>query len=171
MGPLLWCLISTIIIKNCKRKDHETTITTPISKKIVSLLRLAFVDDADLVTTAKNAYQSGVEMIKKMQVLMTKCCGCICAAGGLIASVKTRWFLVSFFWHGNDWYYKITDSLPGDIALSDKDDNLYTVNREELTAPFESLGLQINLTNISLKVLDDVTLIYQGYSTQINNAK
>jgi len=35
LGPLLWCLTSTIIIKKCKRKGHGTTITitTPISKK------------------------------------------------------------------------------------------------------------------------------------------
>ena len=41
LGPSLWCLTSTIIIKTCKRKGHRTTITTPISKKIVSLLGFA----------------------------------------------------------------------------------------------------------------------------------
>ena len=66
LGPSLWCLISTIIIKTCKRKGHRIIITTPISKKEVSLLGFAFVDDADLVTTANNAYTSSMEMINKM---------------------------------------------------------------------------------------------------------
>ena len=96
LGPSLWCLISTIIIKNCKRKSHGTTITSPISKKIVSLLSFTFVDDADLVTVANNAYKSGVEMIQKMQALVTKWFSCIYATGGLIAPAKTRWLLVSF---------------------------------------------------------------------------
>ena len=75
---------------------------TPISSRTVSLLGFAFVDDADLVTVANNAYQSGTEMIQKMQALMADWCGCIRATDGFIAPTKTRWFLVSFFWIGND---------------------------------------------------------------------
>ena len=71
LGPSFWCLISTIIIKCCNKKGHGTTITTPISKRIVSLLGFAFVDDAGLVTAANNAYQSGEGMIQKIQALMT----------------------------------------------------------------------------------------------------
>ena len=171
LGPSLCCLISTIIIKNCKRKDHGTTITTPNLKRIVSLFGFAFVDDADLVTAANNAYKSGTEMIQKMQALMTKCCGCICLTGGFIAPTKTIWFLVSFFLNGNDREYETKDSLPGDIILPNKDGNLYTVNRKEPTTVFESHGLQIDLANISSKALDDVTLICQEYSIQMNNAK
>ena len=42
LGSSLWCLISTIIIKTYKQKDHGTIITTPISKKEVSLLGVAY---------------------------------------------------------------------------------------------------------------------------------
>ena len=105
LGPSLWCLISTIIIKCYKRKGHNFTIITPISNRTVSLLGFSFVDDADLVTVANNDYQSGGEMIQKMQAFMTDWCGCIRVTGGLIAPTKTRWFLVSFFWNGNDWEY------------------------------------------------------------------
>ena len=96
LGPTLWCLISTIIIKICKRKVHGTTIITQISKEIVSLLGFAFVDNTDLVLMANNAYTSGAAMIPKMQALMTDWCECIQATGGLIAPAKTRWFLVFF---------------------------------------------------------------------------
>ena len=72
LGSSLWCLISTVIIKTCKHKGHGTTITTPISKKIFSFLGFAFVDDADLVTAASNAFKSGAEIIQKMQAFMTK---------------------------------------------------------------------------------------------------
>ena len=171
IGPLLWVLISTIIINCCKRKGHGTTIITPISNKTVSLLGFAFVDNADLITAANNAYQSGAEMIQKMQALMTDWCGCIRATGGFIAPTKTRWFLVSFFWNSNDWDYEAKDSLPGVITLSDKDSQLYTVNREEPTTAFESWGLRIDLGNTSSKALDDVTDECQEFSTQINNAK
>ena len=66
-----------------------------------------------------------------------------------MAPAKTRWFLVSFLWNGSDWEYETKDSLPGDITLLDKDDNPYTVNKEELTTAFESLRLRIDLANTS----------------------
>ena len=157
IDPSLWVLISTIIVNCCRRKGHGTTIIAPISNKTIFILGFAFVDDTDLVTAANNAYQTGTEMIGKMQALMTDWCGCIRATGGFIAPTKTRWFLVSFFWNGNDWDYKTKDSLPGAIALPDKDGQPYTVNREEPTTAFESLGLQMDLANTSSKALDDVT--------------
>ena len=110
MGPSLWCLISTVVIKTCKRKGHGTTIRTSISQKIVSLLYFAFVDNADLVAAAKNTCTSGVAMIQKMQALMTDWCRCIWATGGYIAPAKIIWFLISFLWTGTNWEYKTKDS-------------------------------------------------------------
>ena len=75
LGPLFWCLITTILIKMCKMKRHGTTIITAISKTVVSLVGFSYVDNADLVTAANNAYTSGEAMIKKMQSLMTDWCG------------------------------------------------------------------------------------------------
>ena len=98
IGPALWCLISTIIIKMCKSRGHGTTITTAMSRTEVSLLGFAFVDDADLVSAANDVHTSGEEMIVKMQALMTDWCGGIRASGGLIAAAKTRWFLLCSYW-------------------------------------------------------------------------
>ena len=71
-----------------------------MSRTKVSLLGFAFVDDADLVSTANDVHTSGEEMIEKMQALMTNWCGEIRASGGLIAAAKTRWFLLCSFWDG-----------------------------------------------------------------------
>ena len=64
---------------------------------------------------------------------------------------------MSFFWDGTDWQYKTKDSLPGNMIVSDKDGNLYTVSREEPTNCFESLGLHLNFANTSSGALYDVT--------------
>ena len=171
LDPSLWCLISILIIDTCKRKSHRTTSTTPISKKEVSLIGFAFVDNADLVTTANNAYISRLKVIQKMLTLMTERCGCFCATGGLVAPVKTRWFLVSFFLDGTDWEYRIKGSLTGDITLPDKDNNLHTVSKEEPTTALESLGLHIHLVNTLSNAMDDIAHIYHEFSIQIKNLK
>ena len=90
--------MSSVVIKDCKQNGHGTTINTAISRKIATLLGFAFVDDADLITTASNAHTSGTEMIHNMQALMTHWCGCVRDTGGSITPIKTRWFLISFFW-------------------------------------------------------------------------
>ena len=162
--------MSSVVIKICKQKEHGTTITIPISKKIASLLRFAFVDDADLVTAARNTCTSDVEMIQKMQALMTEWCGCIRATGGYIAPAKTRWFLI-FFWTGTNWEYETKDLLPGDITLTDQDDNEYIVSRKEPTTAFESLGVPLDLAKQLPDSLNAVTKICHIFATQIKNAK
>ena len=171
IGPALWCLISTIIIKMCKRRGHGTTITTTMSRTEVSLLGFAFVDDADLVSATNNVHTTGKEMIAKMQALMTDWCGGIRATGGLIAAAKTRWFLLSSYWDGLDWQYHTKESIPGNISLPDKDGRVHTVSRKEPSASFDSLGVRTNLCGTFEPALEDVTKVSQVFSTQMNNAK
>ena len=66
LGPSLWCLVCTILIKMCRMKRHSIAIITAISRMLVSLIELAFVDNADLVTTDNDAHMSGETMIKRM---------------------------------------------------------------------------------------------------------
>ena len=63
LGPTLWALISSIIIKTCKAKGHGMTVITTISNQTISLLGFAFIDDADLVSVADNVYTLGTSMI------------------------------------------------------------------------------------------------------------
>ena len=49
---------------------------------------------------------------------------------------------------------KQKNSLPGDITLPDKDGNFFTVSGAEPTTAFGSLGLNIDLANISFYAFD-----------------
>jgi hypothetical protein len=52
LGPALWALISTKVIKMCERAGHSTTCIAPISGKLLRFLGFAFVDDTDLTDCA-----------------------------------------------------------------------------------------------------------------------
>ena len=146
LGPALWALISSIIIKTSKAKGRGMKVTTPISKQDLSLLGFAFVNDADLVCGANDVHTTGTNMIPRLPSLMTYQNSMIQATGGLIAPRKTRWFLISFvFWDGLDWVYHTKESLLGDIYLPDKNGELYTMKRNEPTSTHTSVGMRFPL--------------------------
>jgi hypothetical protein len=64
LGPALWALISTKVIKMCERAGHGTTCIAPISGKLLRFLGFAFVDDADLSDCADDVNIKGEEMVE-----------------------------------------------------------------------------------------------------------
>ena len=76
-----------------------------------------------------------------------------------------------FFWMGTVLEYETKDSLPGDITLTDQDDNEYTVSREEPTTAFESLGVPLDLANRSLDSFNAVVKICHKFAAQMKTAK
>ena len=84
----------------------------------------------------------------------------------ILLKLDGSWCFFSCDCNGRDYA-----SLPGNITLSDKDGNLYTVSRRKYTTSFEFLGLRIDLANALSNALDDFTHICQVFSTQMNNTK
>ena len=72
VGPTLWALISSIVIKLCKDAGHRIEISTAITKMVLTLICFAFVDDADLAQAASEQDTSGEEMIDEFQNFMKR---------------------------------------------------------------------------------------------------
>ena len=70
LGPVLWCLISSIIIKICKDKGHGMTTISSISKMETSLIRFTFVNNTDLVSGSDDVDTTSDEFIPKFQSFM-----------------------------------------------------------------------------------------------------
>jgi hypothetical protein len=145
LGPALWALISTKVIKMCEWAGHGTTCIAPISGKLLRFLGFAFVDDADLSDCADDVNTKGEEMVKSFHRFMNRWNGGLRATGGLIAAAKTRWFLVDFKWTGSDYKYRTIADMPGNITLPDENGNEYVVAREEVPTAFELLGVWLSL--------------------------
>ena len=64
LGPALWVLISSVILKMCKAEGHDMKVTTPISKQDVSLLGFTFVNDVDLGSGVNNVHTTGITMMR-----------------------------------------------------------------------------------------------------------
>lgn len=71
LGPSLWALITSIVIKVCKVQSHGLTIFTLILKQEILLIGFAFVDNTNLVTSADNVDKIGTELIAKLLLVVT----------------------------------------------------------------------------------------------------
>ena len=170
LGPALWALISTKVIKMCERAGHGTTCIAPISGKLLKFLGFAFVDDADLSDCADNVNTTGEEMIGSFHRFMNRWNGGLRATGGLIAAAKTRWFLIDFVWTGSDYEYRTIEDMPGNITLPDENGRDYVVAREEVSTAFESLGVWLALDGNQEKEKKILTEAAQVFAAQVSSS-
>ena len=65
LGPALWALINSFIVKMYKAKGHDMKVSTIISKQDVSLLDIVSINDADLVCGTDDVHTTGTTMIRR----------------------------------------------------------------------------------------------------------
>ena len=171
LGPALWALISTKVIKMCERAGHGTTCIAPLSGKLLKFLGFAFVDDADLSECAEDVNTTGEELVSSFHRFMNRWNGGLRATGGLIAAAKTRWFLIDFAWTGTDYVYRKIADMPGDITLPDQDGKEYTVSRAEVSTAFESLGVWLALDGNQEKQKKVMIATAHIFASQISSSK
>ena len=59
LGPTLWCLISTILLRMMQQAGHGVSMISALSLYLLQLVGFAFVDDTDLFCAGKTATTSG----------------------------------------------------------------------------------------------------------------
>ena len=72
LGPTLWALVSSAVIKMCKKAKHRIEIANTITKMILSLMGFTFVNNTDLAQAAANQDTSREEIIDKFQEFMKR---------------------------------------------------------------------------------------------------
>ena len=102
-----------------KQAGHGLTAITAISRKSVSLVGFAFVNDADIIDRAEDVNLSGERILSRFQAATDRWCG-VLRATGLIAPEKSDFYLNDFRWTGTDFAYRNITEMPGNITLLDK---------------------------------------------------
>ena len=102
----------------------------------------AFVDDADVVHTAKDVDTTGDIVLQEMQQAIDHWEGGLKATGGALVPEKSYWYLIDFVWTGDRWRYATKEDLPGDISINTVDDDGRAVLlRYEASVAQKTLGL------------------------------
>ena len=124
-----------------KTAGHGLKAVAAISRKSVSLVGFAFVDDTDIIDGAEDVNTSGERILARFQSAMDCWCGVLCATGGLIAPEKSVFYLIDFQWTGTDYTYRNVTNMPGNITLLDKNGERVPLNRYEVSTAEQYLGV------------------------------
>ena len=98
------------------------SLFTAITVSAVSFVCYAFVDDTDLVHTAKDVDTRGPTIIAEMQSALDHWEGGLKATGGALVPEKSYWYLIDFIWTGEKWRYATKTDMPGDISINNFND-------------------------------------------------
>ena len=140
-GPIIWAVVSSPLLQILREDGFGTFFRSAISQKTIRLVGYAFVDDTDLIQTARTN-ESFHEVHVHMQQALDLWEGLIKSTGGAIAVDKCRWWGVDFHWNQNgDWRYKTTAELNTSLFIKDTHEVRDKVRQLEFNESYETLGV------------------------------
>jgi hypothetical protein len=81
-GPAIWAAISSVLLQIMEAKGFGAQLHGAITKKLCSLVGYAFVDDTDLVHTAKDPSETITDLLPQFQDAVDHWNGLLSATGG-----------------------------------------------------------------------------------------
>ena len=141
-GPVVWAVISSELLNIMRDEGFGTFFKSVISGDEIRLVGYAFVDDTDLIHTAKDGNNDPDEILSEAQDALTYWEGLIRATGGALSLKKSAYWLIHFKWKDSGgWEYATTDDVPGELQARDFDNQVRPLKRKEVTESFETLGV------------------------------
>ena len=140
-GPIIWAVVSSPLLQILREDGFGTFFKSAISRKTIRLVGYAFVDDTDLIQTAR-PHESFQEVHLHTQQALDLWEGLIKTTGGAIAVDKCRWWGVDFQWDENgNWRYKTKEELNSSLFIKDTNEVLDKVKQLEYNESYETLGV------------------------------
>ncbi|GFH50742.1 hypothetical protein CTEN210_07218 [Chaetoceros tenuissimus] len=169
-GPVIWAILSSVIFSILRDKGFCDSFCMCLSKELFELVGFAFVDDADLIQSGKDAD----DVLEKTQLLLDEWRDLMAVTGGAIETNKSYFYIIDYRKEKGKW--KAFDPDIGDAELSvlDKNGNRCTLDRLQCKEAAEMLGVWMAMngdrsTQIEIlqkKVAEWTSLVRAGSCTQ-----
>jgi hypothetical protein len=118
-GPQILALVSTPVLDLLQAEGYGAFFKAVISVQEIHFVGYSFVDDVDLIVTAKSPIESFLSVTEKMQGSLDTWSGGIRVTGGGLVPTKSCWCLIDFTWkHGNASYATV-EQCPGELLMDD----------------------------------------------------
>jgi len=150
-GPAIWAVVSTPLLAMLRNSGVGTFFKSPISGREIRFVGYAFVDDTDLIRTAHDNINTGIEVVNELQRALDLWEGGLHATGGAIVPEKSHWYLVDFRWSGSEWTYVSTAESPATLWVKDIHGDRKPLKRLETHEGATTLGVDIAADGNSVK--------------------
>ena len=117
-GPM-WIAISIILLNIISTVLINATLIAAISLTTLVVSAITYVDDTDILITAKN--DENVDTLKaNAQTLISKWCNALWISGGCLRPEKCWWYVIDFKWRSSStWQYKSKAETAGQLLILD----------------------------------------------------
>jgi hypothetical protein len=109
---MLWAVVSTPVLKVMRSEGFGTYFRACISGETIRFVGYSFVDDTDLIQSARRSTETELEVASEMQRALNTWEGALRATGGAIVPSKSFWYLIGFQWAEGTWQYKDEHAAP-----------------------------------------------------------
>ena len=155
--PIIWAVVSSALLQILHEDGYGTFFRTALSDKPIRIVGYAFVDDTDLIQTAKPG-ENFYDVYTQMQQAMDLWEGLIKNTGGALAVDKCRWWGVDFVWNDGQWRYKTQQELGRTLTAIDANDERQIIKQLDVLTAYETLGVWLAADgnhSKELKILKD----------------
>ena len=102
-GPPSWAIVSSPLFDMLRAEGYGLRIRTPLTRWLLFLAGLAFVDDTDTVQNGKRPTDTWQDVLRHAQGNVDHWNGGIRTTGGALDPKKTHWYLIDFTWKNGNW--------------------------------------------------------------------
>ena len=130
---MLWAVVSILVLKVMRSEGFGTFFRACISGEDIRFIGYSFVDDTDLIQTARNCNDQEADVAAEMQHAVNTWEGAIRS--------KSFWYLIGFKWHEGCWAYKDDAEAPAMLSVRDSDGNIVNLERLPPHVAHRTLGV------------------------------
>ena len=141
-GPM-WIAISIILLSIIATVPINATLTSAITLMTLSISAIMYVDDTNILLTAKN--NESVDDVKRnAQTIIRKWCNALWISGGCLRPDKCWWYVIEFAWkQDGSWRYRTKTETAGKLAIPDHKQNDQYIDQIEPSVGKEGLGVYL----------------------------
>ena len=139
-GPM-WIAISIILLNIIATVPINATLTASISLATLVMSAIMYVDDTDILITAKDG-ETQQQLKHNAQTLINKWCSALWISGGCLRPDKCWWYVIDFSWRPNGtWRYCTKKETEAPLTIPDHTKTDQVIAQKEPGDGMKGLGV------------------------------
>ena len=166
-GPAAYAALSSVFVKVLETAGFGALLISALSLTVLRFVCYIFVDDADIVITAKEVEESGEDIVPVMQEAADHWEGVLRSTGGSISAPKSFWYLMDYSWTGTKWVYRTIADMPGEISIRVADGTRAILQRYDPDHAERTLGIFPAMDGNPLRQIEHLTEKVKDFAQKI----